>query len=565
MPGNSLQFGDPFGSTLFAGAMAAIVLLAFGLLLRLLYRAERVHASATSARMLFVLRMGILSVVLSALLLDPVWIRIISEPVPAAVVLAVDASDSMRVADIHRPLAEKLKLAALLKLAPDGVSSAQLDDWIRSAANGQAIRFAGERDPDRQRFDETIKRIDSLTRLGLIRRGLSAEGLNLLGRIQERHRVDASAFDTELQPIPDRDEPADPSQSQRLTDLGVPLRRAASLHRNQHVLGLILFSDGRHTWGESPDSALAEMTAAGIPVYPVIAGSRNAPADLAVVSAQAQATTAFVGSVVPIDIVVRATGWPAGQIRVALSSTDAQDAPTSGAWIAISHPGGDATYPVSLKVKLDRVGTVTQTVRVEGDGAMDRVPGNNRRLVRMIAIKDKAKVLLIDGEARWEFHYLHTALGRDAAIDLRSVVFRQPRVGTLNDDERKKAGLPALTMPGDRNILPAYDCIILGDVELGQLAPEWRDRLEKYVAESGGTLIVVAGKRAMPAEYVTLSRDPLRRLLPVATVSCVFPEDGVNLLLTPAGERCWFLQMADPKREPKSWRRPRRRMGKPSR
>ena len=52
-----------------------------------------------------------------------------------------------------------------------------------------------------------------------------------------------------------------------------------------------------------------------------------------------------------------------------------------------------------------------------------KFPGNNKRTARVNVVKDRARVMLIDGDARWEFHYLHTALGRDENMDVR----RRPR------------------------------------------------------------------------------------------------------------------------------------------
>ena len=39
---------------------------------------------------------------------------------------------------------------------------------------------------------------------------------------------------------------------------------------------------------------------------------------------------------------------------------------------------------------------------------------------------DKARVLLVDGEARWEFRYLRNALARDPRVTVEAVVFHQP-------------------------------------------------------------------------------------------------------------------------------------------
>src|SRR5947209_1353018 len=89
---------------------------------------------------------------------------------------------------------------------------------------------------------------------------------------------------------------------------------------------------------------------------------------------------------------------------------------------------------------------------------------NNRRTVQINVADDKARVLLIDGEARWEYHYLATALARDRAMKLDRVVFLQPRLGQVAEDDLKKIGNPALALPAEPDALLNYDCIILGDV-----------------------------------------------------------------------------------------------------
>ena len=65
--------------------------------------------------------------------------------------------------------------------------------------------------------------------------------------------------------------------------------------------------------------------------------------------------------------------------------------------------------------------------RTPNDPRKDTRPENNTRPVVVNVSPDKAKVLLVDGEIRWEFHYLHTALVRDETMETTSVVFDQPR------------------------------------------------------------------------------------------------------------------------------------------
>ncbi len=166
---------------------------------------------------------------------------------------------------------------------------------------------------------------------------------------------------------------------------------------------------------------------------------------------------------------------------------------------------------------------------------------NNSRLTTINVADDKAKVLLIDGEARWEYHYLATALKRDRTLKVESVVFQQPRLNAdLRPAELQKMGLPRQQMPAGPDALADFDCIILGDVGIEQLPLAERKRLEKYVAERGGTLVILAGKRFMPLAYPETEAngeaDPLRKLLPIESPRIVAPTDGFSLTLTQSGQ-----------------------------
>ena len=153
---------------------------------------------------------------------------------------------------------------------------------------------------------------------------------------------------------------------------------------------------------------------------------------------------------------------------------------------------------------------------------------NNSRPVAINVADDKAHVLLVDGEGRWEFHYLAAALARDRGIEMQSVLFEQPRIGRIDEETLREIGHPAKSLPTDPDALAKYDCIILGDVTPEQLPAESRTRLEKFVGERGGTLIVVAGKRAMPTAFLsrTPADDPMRKLLPIETAIPLLAPSG---------------------------------------
>src|SRR5262249_19869630 len=150
------------------------------------------------------------------------------------------------------------------------------------------------------------------------------------------------------------------------------------------------------------------------------------------------------------------------------------------------------------------------TIKATSQAGKEITLANNvaTRFVRVT--EEKAKVLLVDGEARWEYHYLANALARDSKVALERVVFAQPRIGAIKDDDVDRAEVPKTKLPEPKaerkeiDPLLDYQCIIVGDVAPEDLPLADRGRLLKYVAERGGTLILVAGKRFLPLAYTKL-------------------------------------------------------------
>ena len=535
---------------------------AIAALLYFLTRFERRLVPLRVASTLLALRLATVAVIFVALLFDPQVSKVRREDVPGRVIVAVDTSDSMRVTDPHRPLAEKLLLAKHLGLAHEISGDREVNDWIAEARAGGTPTFVDTPDgrARKTRFEAILKRVDDSTRLAQAERVLTPSGLSLLDRLKAKHAVESIGFDRTAVGLPadparlatalDSARPPSTSPSAHpaaLTDLKLPLARVGESSGDPaKVIGVILLTDGRHTWGESPLKRAGELAARQVPIFPVVMAPKIAPPDVVIVSAKAQSATAFKGSTVPVEVAVRVTGWPAGPITVTMEQPpNDKGEPRDPLVETIQHNGIDETYPVVMKAKLDTPGPQTLKVTAESKAKEDRFPENNSKIVRVNVVKDRARVLLIDGEARWEFHYLHTALGRDENMDVRSVVFRQPRVTKATDVSLQKFGIPARTMPDGADALTGYDCIVVGDVEPDQFGPSERARLEKYVAEAGGTVVFVAGKRSMPLALVGGDDEPIRKLLPIRNPKVLDDKRGFPLALTADGQRSWFLQMGD--------------------
>jgi hypothetical protein len=479
-----------------------LLLLGFAVVLWRLYRQELLIAKKKIARILLALRLSAMAVVL----------------------VAIDTSDSMRITDPHRTAADKQTLASVLRV------------------------------PD----------IDDTTRLQLAERVLSAEVGGFLKKLAEKHTVEFVRFDSTSTGLPTEDaawkailqsnrklDPKTTTAQLTYTDLKQPLIRTVESSANttqSKLIATVMLTDGRHNWGDGPTAKAAEVGALGVPVHSLVFGPKNAPADVAVMQAKPQSSTVFKGSTVPVEVSVRITSWPAGRVEVQMElPPDEKGQKRPPVKYTVQHSGEDQTYQFTLPAKLDATGP--QSLVVTATPAQpDPFPANNSRTARVNVVKERARILLVDGEARWEFHYLHTALGRDENMDVRSTVFRQPRITKATDEDLKKFGIPALTLP-DADVLSGYDGVLLGDVEADQLVNKEKqhvswDWLEKYIAEEGGTLVIMAGKRGMPMAHLQ-ENNPIRKLLPIKNPAEVNDKEGFRLTLTADGERAWFLQLAE--------------------
>jgi hypothetical protein len=567
------EFGLPGQITLLAAA--CLVPLA---LIVWLYRYELKLASCFSSLVLLVMRLAALAALLFLVLLQPIfaWNRTWEEP--GRVLVAVDRSGSMDVADPQRKPVDKLRLARALHLNHGVCSDDQLDQWIRDyqdpkLGSPQWVRDDESRDDPRRReelaqtrktqYDKVCELADAETRTQTAQAIVSDDGLRLLSSLSAKQQVELIGFHRTSWKAP-ADHPdalfnaAAPSSADdktapltdpaRYTDLSLPLVRGLETAGagQGRLLGVIVFTDGRHNAGDPPVKKALELGERGVPIYPVALGSEDAPPDAAILAVKAPPAV-YKDSSAGVDVRFRVAGMAKQDVVLELYRGADRTKPPIETRV-IHHDGKYHEYSESFQVKMGTAGpqTLTAFVHPADPSVRETSTENNSRSAVVNVDSDQARVLLIDGEVRWDFHYLQSALKRDATIQTESVVFDQPRLNpALTDDNLDKIGGPREHLPAGPDALSDYDCIVLGDVSPRQLPPDDRKRLEQFVGERGGTLVIVAGKRYMPLAFSADETDPIRKLLPIEKPRAFEPPDGFHPALTADGRETKFMNLEE--------------------
>ena len=544
-----------------------------------LYRYEMQLVPRAAAFFLLSMRLLVLFLLLFLVCLQPVYAHSKTKELPGRVLVAVDRSNSMDVADPQRPPVDKLRLVRALHLGRDICSDDQLDSWIRDYTDKGSPQWVHDDeardDPQRRgelessrrnQHDRICELADKLTRTQMARRILDNDGVRLLGALAAKHDVELIGFNSTAWTAPvDRPDalfdappkagadksPAPVSNPAAFTDLRLPLVRA--LERSGagqgKLFGVIVLTDGRHNAGDPPVKKALELGEREVPIFPVILGADQPPPDAAILSVKAPPAV-YKDASAGVDVRFKVSGMVKQDVVLELNRGAGKEKKLIEQR-TIHHDGKDREYLESFQVRMNEAGpqTITATVHPADPSVKETSTENNSGAVVVDVAKDQVRVLLIDGEARWEFHYLQSALQRDRTMQTLSVVFDQPRLNTLLTDQDADAiGSPRLHLPAGPDALSDYDCIVLGDVSPEQLPLADRQRLEKFVAERGGTLVVVAGKRYMPMAYPDAEgadADPIRKMLPIESPRAAAPLDGFIPALSADGRETKFMGLEE--------------------
>lgn len=498
-----------------------------------LYHASPVTLAPVRKSTLTALRVLFIGLLL-LLLLRPVLAFTVEGSVRRTLVLLLDASASMQIKDP--------------RLAPDDQKRAALARGLldpgKGLAQGLDRRLAATGEPP--------------GRLEVLRSALKNERLDLLPRLDREFDLAAFGFGAGVAELaarkvapeatnataPERKSRVSPAQfpwvdqlaaTNARTAIGEALREVLHRKRGQPLAGVVLATDGANNSGSPPREAALLARQDGVPLYIYGVGITR-PRDLIVQHLFAPEVT-FVKDRVELTVRVRTQGFAGESAELQLHLGGQPVAAKTLQFAA----DGEQVVPLQFTPQAPGEFDLTASLAPQSD---ETVKDNNSRSQRLKVIDATIKTLLVDQSPRWEFRYLQAMLLRDRRVDLKCWLIEGDKAIARGQ------GTPYLAeFPARREDLFRYDLVIFGDVDPKALSLAQQENLNKFVAEFGGALVVVAGRKFMPAAY---RRSLLERTLPVELDAPGLEpspdapaEKPIRLQLTPAGRASPMLRLSD--------------------
>ncbi len=379
--------------------------------------------------------------------------------------------------------------------------------------------------------DQLKEELSSVPREQLARSLLSDQALPLMEELSQWAQVRTYSFDRDLASLnPEGSlEPIvedDAGRSSR-TRLGTSIQEAVDRLSGLPLAGVVIFTDGASNAGLDPIGVARDLGRQGVPIYPVGVGL-SSPDDLSLRAMVAQEVV-FSGDLVPVRVQVLSTGY---ENRSTLLTVLLDDQEVARETIVLT--GKPQLEELSFQLN---AASGTHKLAVEIQSLGDEAVQKNNKIERNIRVVDeKIRVLCIEGSPRWEFRYLRGILKRDPRMEVKFLT-------TEGDRELARASKEHIArFPDDREEAFSYDLVILGDVRETTFTPAQRELMSELVFQRGGSMIMLAGPKHMPGEYIGTNID---EMMPV------WPKEGqwqeisqeVYPVLTEAGRQSTVMKL----------------------
>ncbi len=287
------------------------------------------------------------------------------------------------------------------------------------------------------------------------------------------------------------------------TNLSLSVSEIFSKHRGSLPDGIVIFTDGNSSFGDQGllSDIAPRCRKANLPLFVVGLGSQRSPDDVLIKNVRYE-STGFAGSEMQIDVDLEKSSTLSQEVEITLSQFPSEV-------VTIESMDMQKTGSFSLKtpqLKPGRNDFQIQVTELPGEADLR----NNLAEIHIHARETRLKVLMIERLPRWEFHHLKKTWERDKNVQLDVFLIGSDRQFALED----KSALSQL--PASLDEVLKYDVVVMGDVDLQTLNPQFVQQLPVFLREHGGGLLLITGAQFNPATYLNSS---LATLIPLQRYS----------------------------------------------
>ena len=365
------------------------------------------------------------------------------------------------------------------------------------------------------------------------------EADQLIARLAEKYDVHLVHLDgSEAKPLwrHSRKDPAPPASLPApvagVTNLSTGLKTGVGEQEKNLRGAVVLFSDGQHNDGDSPTELARVFAGRGLPIFTVGFGSQVRPRDLAVLKAEGP-DAVFFEDRVRGEITLK-DDMPVGA-PFKLSISDGaktlweRQLTTEGRnvrKVAFDFPAGDY---VREKLKTQRGDMQLSSLPLQFKVAVSQIegdvqPANNEGSLRVRAVTQKRRILLLDGRPRWETRYLRNLFERDEQWEVNCVI-----AGTARGESGLARGAKAEQFPTESAQLQSYDLIVFGEVPRAVFKGDELQWIRDFAEKRGGAVVFIDGARGRLKEY---GDSPIGPIFPVEWKADAVGEGIAKVALT---------------------------------
>jgi len=273
------------------------------------------------------------------------------------------------------------------------------------------------------------------------------------------------------------------------TDLNQVLREVKKHYEGKPLQGVMLFSDGADL-GEDLTEVSAEMADTlslfGAPIHTFQAGSNENFKDLGIEKLEG-ADFGFVHQEVNLSVSLTASSMGNKNIPLVLKEGDK---------VLVSKvleiKEGQSRYHVDLQFVSNTIGVKVYTLAVPlfvGES----IESNNRKEFQVKVIRDRIRVLLLNGRPSWDARFLREVLINNPKVDLLSFFILR----SFSDDVQASVSeLSLISFPSNlllSDYLGSFDLVIFQNFRYKPfIHKQYLENIKKYVRH-GGAFIMIGG------------------------------------------------------------------------